>query len=92
MLFRSKVIIYGGTYNGMELSNSFYYFDYVSEEFNIIRISSFPEERVEPSVMYSSSMGKLYIISGGKPEKRNYVNYKNILALDFNMLNDLLLN
>lgn len=64
---RNFVLLYGGTYNGMELSASFVSYDYIKDVFNLfLPFEPLPEKRVEPVVLYSKKKRKIYIIGGGK--------------------------
>lgn len=84
-----KVIIFGGSLNGMEASGSIFFYDYEKDFFNVAYIQPLPKERVEPMVIFSEKNKKMYVISGLEPTGRSgYKVIDEIMVLDFNKLND----
>jgi N-acetylneuraminic acid mutarotase len=83
-----KLIIFGGSYNGMEVSGSIYFYDYEKDKFNMAYLQPLPKVRVEPIVVFSNKNKKMYIISGLEPTGRNYKKINEIMVLDFNKINE----
>jgi len=83
-----KIIIFGGSPNGMEGSGSIYFYDYEKDFFNIAYIQELPKSRVEPFVIFSKQNKKMYVISGLEPDGKNYNNINEIMVLDFNKIDN----
>ena len=80
---KSHIVFYGGTYNGMETSGSFFIYDIRNRKFNFTMIHPLPGEIVEPALFYSSKLKKVYIIGGGNPvSELDYKICDHIMILD----------
>ncbi len=85
----NKVIIFGGSPNGMEISRALYFYDINKDVFNIFYMQDLVQERIEPAHFFSEKLKKLYIISGGCPSYKNMREYeflKDIIIVDFNKI------
>lgn len=83
-----KIIIFGGTLNGMESSGSFYFYDYEKDFFNVIHINPLPLDLVEPTLIFSEKNDLLYILGGLIPKNRTDYNVNEIIyRLNFNEVN-----
>lgn len=83
-----KILIFGGSINGMETSGSLYFYDYEKNVFNIAYLQALPGERVEPAMIYSERNNKVYIIGGLIPDGRMYKFHNSIMSLDLNQLSN----
>lgn len=85
---KNRVLIAGGTINGMESSGSIYFYDYKEKRFNIVYIDAFPE-RGEPAVFLSDKQKKVFI-SGGVISKdvTGFEVLNEIFILDLNKISE----
>lgn len=85
----NKILIYGGTVNGMEHSHYLYFYDYKKDFFNVARIQPLPGERIEPTTFYSKNLNKFYILGGFEiNEKGGYTAQENLIMLDIALLDE----
>ena len=84
-----KILIYGGTVNGMEHSRYLYFYDYKKDFFNIARIQPLPGERIEPTIFYSRNLNKFYILGGFEIDGNGgYTAQENLIMLDIALLEE----
>jgi N-acetylneuraminic acid mutarotase len=77
-----KVVIYGGSINGMEDSGFLYMFDYEKNKFEPIYVQTLPVNMSNKVVVFSGKSKKMYYFFGTVNNKETY----EIFILDFNKI------
>ncbi len=77
-----KVLIFGGTHNGMEGSGAFYFYDYREGVFNVANIQGLPVGLTEPAMVYSEKNHAVYIVGGFLDRGAAYQAHDYVMKLD----------